>query len=231
MYSDNEKWQKSKYSKTLVSRRKMMISTGKIDIVRYYITPIFFLLLFLTLYQWMLLLLVVFFHRWCCIATERVHCHFWWWILWFWEHMPSCALKSQEFQIQSSVIFDPPWETPSFLLLWTLYAIPFNSNAFHLLYYIKEDYRPRKRIIRKESELMEKSRQWMVISKWWQDLEGTFQTRSDIITITFLVFSSSALRNYLLFSNLSMTTREGPSGRVHSTPNIFKVWSFEGLRT
>jgi hypothetical protein len=46
-----------------------------------------------------------------------------------------------EFQTKTkSVVFDPPWETPSFLLLRTLYAISFHSNNTNLLYYIKEDY-------------------------------------------------------------------------------------------
>jgi hypothetical protein len=46
-----------------------------------------------------------------------------------------------EFQTNTKlVIFDPPWETPSFLLLQTLYAISFHSNNTNLLYYIKEDY-------------------------------------------------------------------------------------------
>jgi hypothetical protein len=51
-----------------------------------------------------------------------------------------------------SVVFDPPWETPSFLLLWTLYAISFHSNNTNLLYYIKEDYR--------EKESWKKSQIW-----------------------------------------------------------------------
>jgi hypothetical protein len=45
----------------------------------------------------------------------------------------------RKFEIQSSVIFHPQWETPSFLLLHTMYAISFHSNVSCLLYYIKED--------------------------------------------------------------------------------------------
>ena len=51
-----------------------------------------------------------------------------------------------------SVVFNPPWETPSFLLLWT-YFIPFlHFNASRLLYYIKEEYR--------EKESLKKSQIW-----------------------------------------------------------------------
>jgi hypothetical protein len=40
-----------------------------------------------------------------------------------------------------SVVFAPPWETPSFLLLHTMYAISVHFKAARLLEYIKEDYR------------------------------------------------------------------------------------------
>jgi hypothetical protein len=50
---------------------------------------------------------------------------------------------------EPSVIFDPPWETPSFLLLQTLHAYSLQFKAARLLEYIKEDYR--------EKELLKKS--------------------------------------------------------------------------
>jgi hypothetical protein len=39
-----------------------------------------------------------------------------------------------------SVDFAPPWETPSFLLLHTMYAYFLHSKAARLLEYIEEDY-------------------------------------------------------------------------------------------
>ena len=43
------------------------------------------------------------------------------------------SAKFQNFKRAKSVVFDPPWETPSFLLLHTLYAIAFHFNTSNLL--------------------------------------------------------------------------------------------------
>ena len=44
------------------------------------------------------------------------------------------SAKFQNFKTKKkSVVFDPPWETPSFLLLHTLYAIAFHFNTSNLL--------------------------------------------------------------------------------------------------
>jgi hypothetical protein len=56
------------------------------------------------------------------------------------EHDVTCSKIIGNLKFKASVVFDPPWETPSFLLLLTLYAISFHSNASFLLSYIKEDY-------------------------------------------------------------------------------------------
>jgi hypothetical protein len=45
-----------------------------------------------------------------------------------------------KFEIQSSVVFHPSWETPSFLLLHTIHAISLHSNTASLLEYTKDDY-------------------------------------------------------------------------------------------
>jgi hypothetical protein len=61
------------------------------------------------------------------------------WVMKF-EISKDHSAKSQNSKTKS-VVFNPPWETPSFLLPCTLYAISFHSNTSRLLLYIKEDYR------------------------------------------------------------------------------------------
>jgi hypothetical protein len=50
-------------------------------------------------------------------------------------------LKFQKSKITKSlsVVFHPPWESPSFWLQHTMYAILYHYKAVSLLEYIKED--------------------------------------------------------------------------------------------
>jgi hypothetical protein len=56
------------------------------------------------------------------------------------KHDVMCSKIIGNLKFKASVVFDPPWETPSLLLQQTLYDIFFHYKASNLLSYIKEDY-------------------------------------------------------------------------------------------
>ena len=56
------------------------------------------------------------------------------------KHDVMCSKIIGNLKFKASIVFHPPWKTPCFLLLHTMYAISYHSSTASLLEYTKDDY-------------------------------------------------------------------------------------------